>query len=103
MTLPAFAAERRRLQHGARSAPAAIDWYLLPARGSAANPASAAVAAVGRWDRRTDGRTPNRYIDLAPRIMRVVPKLLSVYDLFGVPDCDGIQSRLKQKATELWL
>jgi len=30
VTLPAFAAERRRLHHGARSAPAAIDRYLLP-------------------------------------------------------------------------
>ena len=27
MTLPAFAAERRRMQHGARSAPAAIDTF----------------------------------------------------------------------------
>jgi len=47
--LPAFAAERRRLQHGARSALAAINRYLLPtgreqAGRSAANP-PAAVAA----------------------------------------------------------
>jgi len=49
MTLPAFAAERRRLQHGARS-------YLLPAGRWATNP-PASVAAVDRWDRQTDGRT----------------------------------------------
>jgi len=55
MTLPAFAAERWPLQHGARSASAAIDRYLLPARRSAANP-PAAVAAVDRWDRERDGR-----------------------------------------------
>jgi len=42
MTLPAFAAERRRCT---RSAPTAIDRYLLPAGRSAANP-QASVAAV---------------------------------------------------------
>jgi len=57
MTLPAFAAERRRLQHGARS-------YFLPAGRWATNP-PASVAAVDRWDRRTDGRTPDRYKDPA--------------------------------------
>jgi len=36
---------------------------------SAANP-PADAAAVDRWDRQTDGRTPDRYIDLAPRTMR---------------------------------
>ena len=51
-----FAAEHWRLQHGARSAPAAIDQYLLPAGSSAAKPSSA-VAAVDRWDRQTDGRS----------------------------------------------
>ena len=54
VTLPAFAAERRRLLQGARSAPAAIDRYLLPARRSAANLLHAA-AAVDRWDRQTYG------------------------------------------------
>jgi len=44
-TLPAFATERRRLQHSARSAPAAISRYRLPAGRSTANP-PAAVAAV---------------------------------------------------------
>ena len=55
MTLLAFAAERRR---ACSMAPAAIDRYLLPttaARRSAAN-LPAAVAAVDRWDRQTDGR-----------------------------------------------
>jgi len=45
--------------HGARSAPAAVDRCLLPARGSAANP-PAAVAAVDRWDRETEGQTDGR-------------------------------------------
>ena len=67
MTLPAFTAESRRVQHGARSAHAAIDRYSLPARRSAANP-PAAVAAVDRWDRqicRMYGRTSDRYTDTA--------------------------------------
>jgi len=45
MTLPAFAADSRRLLHGARSAPVAIDRYLLPARRSATNPPVAAAVA----------------------------------------------------------
>jgi len=48
-----FAAERRRLQHGVRSAPAAIDRYLLPAGCSTANPPTA-VAAVDGTERQTD-------------------------------------------------
>ena len=70
MTLPAFAAECRRPQLGAGSAPAAwrpqlgarsapaaaaIDRYILLTWRSAASP-PAAVAAVNRWDRHTDGR-----------------------------------------------
>jgi len=55
MTLPAFAAERRRLPYGARSASAAVDRYLLPAGRSAANQPAATVA-IDRWDRQTDGR-----------------------------------------------
>jgi len=52
MTLPAFAAERRRCT---RSAPTAIDRYLLPAGRSAANP-QASVAAVDQpsWNRSTE-------------------------------------------------
>jgi len=43
--------------------PAAIDRYLLPAgRRAASKPA--AVAAVDRWDRQTDGRTLDRYVTL---------------------------------------
>jgi len=59
MTLPAIADERQRTQHGVRNAPAPIDQNLLPAGRSAANP-PAAVAAVDRWDRQTDGRTDGR-------------------------------------------
>jgi len=61
MTLPAFSAERRRLQHGDRGALPAIDQYLLPAVRLATNPL-AAVAAVDRWDRQTDERTADRCI-----------------------------------------
>jgi len=70
MTLPAFAAERRR-----RSTPPAARLQLSSdmscpqgAQHSGAN-TPAAVAAVGRWDRRTDGRTLDRYIDPAPRAL----------------------------------
>jgi len=67
VTLPAFPAERRRLLHSARSAPAAIDQYILPARRSAANPphAAAAVDRPEQTDGRTDGWTFDRYIDPA--------------------------------------
>ena len=55
VTLPAFAAERRA------AAPLLLgDRYVLPAKHSAANPPHAA-AAVERWDRQTDGRTPDCY------------------------------------------
>jgi len=47
MTLPAFAAERRRLQHGV----AAIDRYLLQ---------TPAALSMDGTDRRTDGRTDAR-------------------------------------------
>ena len=67
MTLPAFAAERRRVQHGTRSASTGIDRYLLRSGRSAANPPST-VAAVDRYwtdrPRRTDA---DRYIDPAMR------------------------------------
>ena len=53
--MPAFAAERWRLQHCAHGAPIAIDRYLLRAGRSLANPPHAA-AAVERWDRQTDRR-----------------------------------------------
>jgi len=47
-----------------RPAAAAVDRYILLAGPAAANPPHAA-AAVDRWDRQTDGRTPYRYIDSA--------------------------------------
>jgi len=52
VTLPVFAAGRRRLLHGARSCRS----IFLAAGRSAAN----AVAAVDRWDRQTDRRTLER-------------------------------------------
>jgi len=65
VTLPAFAAERRCLQHGARSTPAVITRSLLPAaKGLAANePASGRCfcRSMGQTDGRTDRRTPDRY------------------------------------------
>ena len=76
MTLPAFAAEHRR---ACSMAPAVIDRYLLPAGRSAADP-PAAVVAVDRWDRETDGRTDARALhkrcsayyvgDASPHTMR---------------------------------
>ena len=67
--LPAFAAERRAQ---------ILTDTCCRCRQSAANP-RAAVAAVDRWDRQTDGRTmggrtPDRYIDPAPFIMRAAAK-----------------------------
>ena len=51
--------------------PAAVDRYLLPTRRSAANPPHT-VAAVDRQERRTDGRTLDRFIDSALHTIRVV-------------------------------
>ena len=76
VTLLAFAADRHAAVR--RSVPAAVDRYLLPAGRPAANPLHAS-AALDKWyipgrrtDRRTDGRTPVRYIDSIPRTMRAV-------------------------------
>jgi len=93
VTLPAFAAERRRrvacsmtgaLQDGTHSAPAAIDRCLLLAGRSAANP-PVTVAAVDRWDRqtdgRTDGRTPDCYIDSSPHTIIII---IIIIDIFRV-------------------
>jgi len=53
ITLPAFAAERRRLQHGTRS------WRSIsPA--NRARRSKPAVAVVGRWDKQTDRQTDER-------------------------------------------
>ena len=68
MQFPAFAAERRRPLHGARSAPAVIGRYFLPTERSAAN-TPATVAAWCRSVGRTDGRTPDRYISTLFRIV----------------------------------
>jgi len=66
-----FAAEGRRLQHGARSTPAATDRYLLPAGRLSANPPAApSLLSIDGTDRQTDKRTLDRYIDLAPHNMR---------------------------------
>ena len=53
VTLPAFAAQRRRLQNDACSTITALCRYLLPTGSSAANP-PAAADAVDRWDKWTD-------------------------------------------------
>jgi len=74
MKLPAFAAERRRPQHGACSCRSVC---LLTGR-LATNPPGA-VAAVDRWDRQTDGRTPDRHIDPAPHTMRAVSVMAICY------------------------
>jgi len=64
MTLPTSAAERGRLQQ------ISIDSrYTALARPSAANQPHAA-AAGDQQDRRTDGRTPDRYRDPAVHTMR---------------------------------
>jgi len=67
-TLPTFAAERRRLQLGAQHV--SID-ICCRRRRSAANLPSA-VAADDRWDRQTDGQTPDRYIHPAQNTTRAV-------------------------------
>ena len=72
VTLLAFAADRHAAVR--RSVPAAVDRYLLLAGRPAANPLHAS-AALDKWyipGRRTDGRTPVRYIDSIPRTMRAV-------------------------------
>ena len=67
MTPPAFAAERRRQLHGNRSAPAAgapfSNRSISPVRRALSSKPPAAVAAVDRCDKRTDGRTHDRFVD----------------------------------------
>jgi len=66
MTLPAFAAERWRLQHGARS------HRLISAADSGAQQQThrpPLLLSIDGTDRRTDRRTPDRYIDLVPLTM----------------------------------
>jgi len=52
--LPAYAADRRRMLHNTRSAPAVIDRYLLPADDQQQTRPPADIAVVDRWDRQTD-------------------------------------------------
>jgi len=55
------------------AAAAAVDRYLL-ADGPQQQTYSSGFAAVGPcWDRQTDGRTPYRFIEPAPRAMRAKP------------------------------
>ena len=62
MTTPAFAAERRRTSSGYRS--------ISPARRAQSSKPAGRLAAADRRDRRTDGRTADRYIEPAPHTMR---------------------------------
>jgi len=81
--LPAFAAERRRLQHGARStAPAprtqlAIDIICLQALSSKPAGRRCCCRSMGQTDE-TDKRTPERCIDRAPHTAGSVDKLINM-------------------------
>jgi len=67
MTLPAFAAERRRLL-----------WTDMSCRRGAQQQTRRAPLLLSNdeTDRQTDGRTPDRYIDPAPHAMRAVSEVL---------------------------
>jgi len=69
MTLPAFAAERRRRVP-------AIDRYLLQAPALSSKPAARRCCSRST-EGRTDGRTPDRYIDPAPHTMRMAASIRS--------------------------
>jgi len=72
VTLLAFAAERRAAAPLLlRPAAAAINRYRLSVWPTAANPQKRSAASES-WDRRTDGRTHNRYADPAPHSMLAV-------------------------------
>jgi len=67
MTLPASAAERRRMQHGAHSAPTVIDRHLLPTGAQQQTVGrSPLLQSIDGTDRQTDGQTPDSYTD--PRL-----------------------------------
>ena len=68
------------LRHCCCRAPGTVDQYFLRIRCSAANPPHAA-AAFDWWERLTDGRTPDRFIDSAPHTMRTVSKSESSYQI----------------------
>jgi len=84
VALLAFVFERRAAVLPRRPAAAAVDQYRLPAGPTAANPLHAA-AAVEKWDRQTDGRTPTRYTDptayYASSVKNVGEKITSVKKL----------------------
>jgi len=74
MTLPAFPAKRRRLQHGARSylsmSPASMELSSKPA-GS---------RCCCRSTGQTDGRTLDRYTDPAPHALRAASITATIQD-----------------------
>jgi len=74
MALPAFAAECRAAGAVCCWAPAlaAVDRYVLPAGRLAANPPLPQGLSYDGTYKRTDGRTPNRYMDPAPHITPAV-------------------------------
>ena len=74
MTLLAFAAERRAVEHPAA---AVVDRYLLLAGPTAANPLQRR-ATMGKTDRQTNGRTTYRYIDPAAYYVSSVIKCIVV-------------------------
>jgi len=78
VTLPAFAAECRRLLHGARSCRS-----ILPAcRALSSNPAGRRCYC--RSDIRTDGRTLDRYIDSASHTMPAAPIIILARENFVI-------------------
>jgi len=80
MTLPAFAAER--------SAPGAIDRYILLIWRSAASP-PAALAAVNRWGRHTDGRTQKHRP--RPLYQHIIRNTVVSRASCGVRCCNGLR------------
>jgi len=68
VALPAFA---RRIALLLSAGRAAIGRYRLPAPPTTANPADGL-----RWDRRTGGRTPYRYMDPAAHAVRAVVPIM---------------------------
>jgi len=64
MTLPTFAAEHRRLQHGARSYRSISTARMALSSKPAGR--RCCCRSMGQTDGRTDEWMPRRYIDLAP-------------------------------------
>jgi len=79
VTLPAFAAERRAAARGCGAAAAgrpalSIDIFARTALSSKPTARRCCVRQMGQTDRRTDGRTPDRFMHPAPHTMRTVSK-----------------------------